>query len=436
MKMKRYLAGAIWLSALIVIAYQVPRTDFTFFITAYSVSFLAFLTLAYSGIRTREGWFWAIAARVALILAIPELSDDIYRFLWDGHMWNAGINPFSALPTEVVGTASGLTEELMAKMNSPTHYTIYPLICQWVFWLSTWLFPVNELGAIVVIRSILILADIGTILLLQKLNRTGYWSKYAVWLYALNPMVILELTGNLHFEGLMIFFIVLALWLFVCTKNYLATLALGGAVIVKLIPLIFLPFLIRRFGWFKTIAYGAIVLTILGVSFLPFLSAGGGGHFWNSVELYFQNFEFNASVYYVFRWVGYQVVGYNVIAIAGKVLSGAVLASILLLAWQNRSQGLSNLPALWAAALLIYLLFATIVHPWYVIPLLALSLLNGYKYGLAWSFTAMLSYAAYSNPEYTENMWLIAAEYAVLLAFLIHDVLRIGSIGGSNNKVV
>jgi uncharacterized membrane protein len=64
-----------------------------------------------------------------------------------------------------------------------------------------------------------------------------------VFIYALNPLVIIELTGNLHFEAVMIFFTLLSVWLLVTNKWILASLALTLAISAKLLPIIFLPLL-------------------------------------------------------------------------------------------------------------------------------------------------------------------------------------------------
>ncbi|MEO0876545.1 MAG: hypothetical protein AAFY48_18235 [Bacteroidota bacterium] len=95
-------------------------------------------------------------------------------------------------------------------------------------------------------------------LLLIRLLR--YWSlpeERVLW-YALNPLIIVEVVGNLHFEGAMIFFLLLGLWALLRWKGSdnkwwlaISAVAMAMAVSSKLLPLLFFPFLIRRLGWWR-----------------------------------------------------------------------------------------------------------------------------------------------------------------------------------------
>ena len=72
----------------------------------------------------------SLLLRIIPMFAIPALSDDFYRFIWDGRLLAAGINPFAGLPGEFLNepalVAKGISNELYGLLNSPTHYTIYP----------------------------------------------------------------------------------------------------------------------------------------------------------------------------------------------------------------------------------------------------------------------------------------------------------------------
>ena len=74
-----------------------------------------------------------------LLFAFPNLSDDIYRFVWDGNLIGLNINPYGSMPSELVGQNNpGLSMDLYAQMNSPDYYTIYPPVTQLIFYISTW----------------------------------------------------------------------------------------------------------------------------------------------------------------------------------------------------------------------------------------------------------------------------------------------------------
>ena len=83
----------------------------------------------------------------------------------------------------------------------------------------------------------------------------------------------------------------------------------------------FLPLLFRRLGWKKALGYYAVTSILLLLFFLPFLSGAFAENFFSSINLWFQKFEFNASFYYLIRWIGYEIEGYNIIAYAGPAMA-------------------------------------------------------------------------------------------------------------------
>jgi hypothetical protein len=170
-----------------------------------------------------------IVFRILLLFSVPNLSDDIYRFIWDGRLAANGINPFSHLPAEVMQMQpmTGITKELFGQLNSPNYYTIYPPVMQGIFWLAGKLFPVNVIGAIILMKCIIVMIELGTIFLLITLLKKLLLPKHLSLLYVLNPLVVIELTGNVHFEGVMIFFVLLAFLLILQNKWQGSAVCLG-----------------------------------------------------------------------------------------------------------------------------------------------------------------------------------------------------------------
>lgn len=141
--------------------------------------------------------------------SMPSLSDDYFRFAWDGFMWTHGENPFTIIPSAYLqesGPQPDYLMELFNGMNSPKYYTVYPPVCQFIFGISAQLFPSNLSGTVIVMRTFCIAAETGTIILLLKILAHFNLPRRNVLLYALNPLVIMEGSGNLHFEVIMIFF--------------------------------------------------------------------------------------------------------------------------------------------------------------------------------------------------------------------------------------
>jgi len=383
----------------------------------------------------------AIIFRFLFLFSIPSLSDDYFRFVWDGKMMNMGMNPYAIIPSTFISQASHsdpLLLQLYTGMNSQNYYTVYPPVCQFVFGFASWLFPNNLLGSLVVMHAVCIIADIGSIFLLTKLLRRFQLPKENVWWYALNPLVIIELSGNLHFEAVMIFFLLLAIYFLFPTesasdepeKKFSArNISLNGvryslAICTKLIPLLFLPFFLRRMKLKQSILFfSGIVISCL-VLFIPFINQQLFTGLGSSLDLYFQKFEFNASIFYITRWIGFQISGHDVINRAGPMLALTVFLLVIILAISEKKKTPQHLFVMMQWALLIYFLFATTVHPWYIAPMVVLSVFTGFRFPIVWSLFVILTYATYQQQPYHENLWFTTLEYGAVLLAISVDLFR------------
>ncbi|NNK27849.1 MAG: mannosyltransferase, partial [Flavobacteriaceae bacterium] len=384
----------------------------------------------------------SILFRVVFLLAIPNLSQDFYRFIWDGRMILEGFNPYlytvesflmnSELP---VNQAQELYDG-MGALNA-SHYTNYPPINQLCFVIAGLFAGKSILGSVVVMRILIITADIGTLHFGKKLLERLNLPVHNIFWYILNPFIIIELTGNLHFEGVMIFFLVWSLYLLHKGKWQWAAVVFALSVSVKLIPLIFLPLFYQWFtkeksklNWIpafpnttRLVGFHAIVGTVTLLFFLPFYSRTFVTNYAETVGLWFQKFEFNASLYYIAREIGYTFRGYNEIAIIGRYIPWIVIGFVLLLALFRKNKTLPQLITAMLLALSFYFFTATTVHPWYITTLLLFSVFTNYRFPLVWSFVIILSYLAYANDANKENLWIIGLEYVIVYAALIWDLL-------------
>jgi alpha-1,6-mannosyltransferase len=273
---------------------------------------------------------------------------------------------------------------------------------------------------VVWLRVPIILAEIGSLWLMTRLLRRLHMNPNLALVYGLNPLVILELTGNLHFEAVMIFFTLLATWLLVNHRWALSAGALALAIGTKLLPLLLMPLVIRRVGWKQGILYSALTGALTIALFTPFASLELARNVFSSINLYFQKFEFNASVYYILRAMGYWIKGYNAIEHIGLWLSVTTTLSILWISfrWRRPSAAIQLV-----AILTLYLGLATTVHPWYVTTLVAASVFSRFRYPLVWSALIPLSYFTYYGQPYQENLWLTAIEYGLVLLIAIPEVI-------------
>ncbi|UZO81498.1 mannosyltransferase [Aquimarina sp. ERC-38] len=425
-------------------AYYIERTQFLSLFTVWTVLFLiTYILLRYIKPSFLVFSLLAILFRLIFLTVTPNLSQDFYRFVWDGRMLLEGYNPYLSLPETWIANASAPIAEAtllykgMGPMNG-SHYTNYPPVSQFIYWLAA-LFDKNTyLNAMIFIRVMLILADLGTIWMGSKLLSALHLPKSQIFWYALNPFILIELTGNLHFEGVMVFFLITGLWFAFNKKWLLAGIAIGLSISVKLIPLLLLPvfiqYLLRERVVYKNFTLGRLriplvfyssTLLMVFLTFLPFISYEFMRNFAQTINLWFQSFEFNASIYYIFRWIGYQVKGWNIIETLGPVLSICGIVAILLISFFKDNLRFSSLLTGLLFAICAYYAFATTVHPWYLAIPLVLSVFTRYRFVQIWSFCIIFSYTAYINSTYQENLWMVALEYIIVIAFLGWELFRV-----------
>ena len=410
----------------IFIAYFIERHQSGYLIASYGILFLAYLLVVLNPghYRVKDMVVVAILYRCLLFFSFPNLSDDIYRFVWDGKLIQAGIHPFAHLPSHFVATGSlpgTITMELYHNLNSPNYFTIYPPIAQLVFWLST-LVPGSVYGSAIFIRGCILSAELGTLWLLFQLAKRYHLPSTTVFLYALNPLVILELTGNLHFEAFMIFFVLLGIFYYEKKKLQVSAAGFGLAIAGKLLPLMFMPVFIRRLPMKKLVVFFSIVGVVTLLLFIPLIDLSLWRGMGSSISLYFQKFEFNASIYYIVREVGYWVKGYNIIESAGRWLSAITFLLIMAISLLSKPQLPLPKTLLWVLS--VYLFMATTVHPWYVTTLVAFSALGGAKFPVVWSGLIFLTYVGYTQTTYQESMLLVVLEYIVVFAFVGYELFK------------
>ncbi len=407
------------------LAYEVHRDESWMLISTFAFLFLGYFLLAKNRSSIPwKSWIWiALAMRLVFVASGPSLSDDFYRFIWDGRVLIHGENPYLILPEEYVQAkddpfAQKLKADLYEGLNSKNYYTIYPPVNQCCFAVAAFLGNGNVALELLYLRLIILLGEAALLFLLARILSSLQRPKTDLFWYALNPLVIVELSGNLHFEGMVLLFLAAALLLFIQGRWGGSAVLFALAVGTKLLPLMLLPALIPILKK-RTPAYFGAVLAGLGLLFLPFMSQALFTNWGSSLDLYFQKFEFNASIYYLCRWVGSLFLGYHPpIALLGPVLS---VISLLIILWISL-RSTFTFPKKTVLIYTVYLLFTTTVHPWYLVSLVFFSSFTPWRYAFLWSFLAVFSYSHYAQGGFQENYVLIGLEYAVLFSFIIYSI--------------
>lgn len=340
-----------------------------------------------------------LLARIIVIPAAPTLSEDVYRYLWDGRLVVSGVNPFAHAPTDPA--LAPFQDALLRRMNHPDLPTIYPPTAQVLFATAAAVHPDPLPWKLLLLG----LEGLTLVALASLLRRRGLPAERLL-LYYWNPLVIVESFGSGHLDLAIGVFLVAALALEEAGRRSLAGALFGLSVGVKYVSGILAPYWIRRRS-FRLLFVSALVLAVL---FAPF--AGAGASLWTSLSVYTRRWEYNGFLYPVLIRAG--LTGESARLLLGVALAAAVLAVTA----RARSASGAALASLMALALL-----APTLYPWYLVPIAALLPLHPDAGLLVLTGLVPLSYA--TLPEYAATGvwhlpgWVPWVEYGGLAAVWI-----------------
>ena len=420
-----FIGLVLWALALVYLGYGVRQTEFYSILIGYTVAFLGYALMLHThilGIASRWVWWAGIGLRILLLGALPALSDDFYRFLWDGFVARHGYNALAHLPSELIAqfSDSSYAQVLYSEMNSPDYYTVYPPVLQGLFYLAS--LPENVVLGVWILKAFYLMAEMATgygLYLLLRRFRLPHW--YAM-LYWLNPLVIVELMGNLHPEAVMLSFFCWAMVAFAYRKYYKAAVLYALSVLSKLLPLMFVlviwRVLPRRYRW-PFVVWMTVVL-LLGA--LPWLDASYVRHFFESLGLYLHTFEFNAGLYYLFRyaWEGMAEVHPKVIW-APLALGVVSLSVVVLSLCTPMKRAWRDVPIVMLAIYIVFALMSFSLHPWYLVLPVFLTALYPNMSVPTWSYMITWSYCTYRHSPYEECLTWVGVEYLLLVLMIVLD---------------
>ena len=178
---------------------------------------------------------YAVFFRLALMGLPPSLSDDAYRYVWDGLVQQNGNNPYRLAPEDV--TFNELQQDItFTELNSKAHVSVYPPVSQLIFRLGTTWHTPDSRRSYYLIKLIFVLAELLAIFLLARIVSSGF-----VLLYAWNPVVLLETAGQAHTESAALLALILVLFLARRGNGGWASIFLAVAGWIKLLPFLFFP---------------------------------------------------------------------------------------------------------------------------------------------------------------------------------------------------
>lgn len=424
------VASVVLLAGALLLLAQVPRENFGLTVLLFSLAFggmLGSYLLVGEQINFKRLLLLGIVLRGCLFFFEPNWSEDGARFLWDGELLRQGHNPYGLTPTQVLeqqGQGSGLSAQLFQELNSPNYYSVYPPLNQAFFWLGALAAQGSVAQGYLAMRCMLLLGEIGVFYLLWGLLVQFQLPGKQILLYWFNPLVILEVVGNLHFEGFVLMFLLASLGSLSRQKLGWSGAFWGLAVGMKLLPFLLAPAFFFWKGIRISLRFWGMAAVVLVLAFLPLVYWNSWENFLQSLQLYQGKFEFNASLYYLFRAVGYELAGFNTIWYLTKIGMVITLLGAVWISWKRSNASLFEIPSVWVQLYLIYFLLQPVVHPWYLLPGLGLSILSRQWTFLLWSFGAIFSYQAYSQNPVQEQTLFLVLEYVLVLVGLYLDYFR------------
>ena len=339
----------------------------------------------------------ALILRLAFLPLLPELTDDPFRYIWDGWLQLEGINPYKFVPSDAALTSFQDTT-LYQELNSQDYYSIYPPLSQLFFALGAVFYDGDWVSSYYVVKTVFVAVEFAGVLVLSRLTAARN-----VLLYAWNPLVLVETAGQGHTEALLILLLIGALWAVRQQRGEIASLAIAGAGLVKIYPFALGPYLLRRFGW-RAVWPGALLVVAFS---LPYAAPYTLPHIKASVDLFAELFEFNAGPYYFVKHLLWMGTGSDWSKTIGPIFRVLFLSSLPVLyvldAWRDWSFRRACLVLIGT-----FLVLSTTVHPWYLLPVIGLGVM-GPRPSWHWLWLGLCSigtYLFYVDGSYWPWIWL------------------------------
>ncbi len=354
-----------------------------------------------------------IVFRLTLLPLPPFLSDDIYRYVWDGFIQANGINPYLYAPNS---EKLALFQSFYAfkLVNHPNLPTIYPPLAQILFFLAYLITKHSIIG----IKLLIFIAEIISAILLTKTLQKLNLNLTKVAIYFLSPLPIIEFSISAHIDSVGLMFLFLLIYSLTLKKTKLSAFSFANAILIKILPIILLPILIKLY---KNLLFTFIItfLLIVCLLYLPYLSIGI--KVLGSLGNFAKDFYFNSSIFSIL----YFLTNNNHLS--------ASICYILLVLWilliTFKSTNFIN-ASFWV--FIGFYVFSPIVHPWYltwIMPFLVFCPSRKLFYAVFWLMISCQS-SYYVLVNYKQNgIWQDSAiirviEYVPFFALLGQDLLR------------
>ncbi|MBW1760538.1 MAG: DUF2029 domain-containing protein [Deltaproteobacteria bacterium] len=343
----------------------------------------------------------------ALVFAPPLLSDDVYRYLWEGRLWLEGINPYRLAPDDPA--LAQFRDELWVNINNKPLGSIYPPLAQLLFVAAQWLG-----GKVWSVKLVALLAHVLSVAAVARVCT----ERRASLALAMNPLLLSEAALNGHFDISCGVALLIAAWALSRHRFVQAGVAACAAVGLKVVGLVLLPLMARRPK--MLVATGLTSALLL----MPLVWSRALGDPGSGLGQFATRWRGNDSVFALIHALSGTLFGESLADLAARLSVAAALLLLCFLIVHRRLHPLQATRALvWAV-----LLLSPQVHPWYLAWLLPLEVAAGGSAGLVWSAAVLVAYAPLDQ-WVTEQVWELSPslqilEYAAVAVALMLDPRR------------
>lgn len=346
-----------------------------------------------------------IVCRFTLLFSPPTLSDDIFRYVWDGRMQNQGINPYQYPPD--AEEIAPFRDEYHPGINNKHISTIYPPLTEMMFRLIDliWHHPAA-------MKVFFMLCDIAIIFLVLSLLRAEKMPSSRVLIYAWNPLIMVEFAGSGHNDTLALALMLAAILALAHRKDLSAMTWLALSFLAKFFAVVLIPAFFRVIRRIKPFWLIPIIIILF---YLPYIDAGM--QLFHGLRVYGDKWRFNDSIFSILVYTTGSL-DYAKLIIAG-LFSGVVLIRFVMPPDTLKS-------VYWIVG--AYLLLTTTFQPWYLVWIMPFLCLYPNRAWIMLTGLAAISYHVViqfvQTGLWSEEIWIRYVQFIPFYGLLIFDGIK------------
>ena len=360
---------------------------------------------------TRSILYATIPLHTVFIFTTPFLSDDIYRYIWDGFVSSNGINPYLYAPEKFPIESMVNNFNYFDLINHKQYSTLYLPIPELVFMIIAHINP-----SLIFFKAILFFFTLMFLFVILKLDRYYKLQNKLLFLVGFHPLIIYEISSSGHLDVIYVLCVTLAYYFALTFRSKKTNIFWTLAVFTRPLALIYLLF----FKFKKRF----ITFLILSLSmFYVYLSSLPD----SGLNAYSVNWHFNHPFFEFFRHIlmpyYHEIQIYLTYTFCIKLISAIM---VLLVAYRFRKK-ITNFESFLVYSHLLFTFLSPTIYPWYLIIVIPFASILKADTILVFTYTILTSYGVlidyFSSNIWKESLFIIAFEYGVpVLYFYLKDI--------------